>query len=135
MTPQDIKAAYMAQKNVIYHQEKLQKLKDTDPVPHYYRNYWSINFQEHLREKHQREIHYQEDRIKEHQDIVDRVLAWAETAPKEIRQITRMRILDQEEWAEISLSICHSGVPNTAYMKLKRYMENEDPEQTAKGMS
>ena len=122
MNLQDIKSARTAQKEIIYFREKLEAVKSRDPMP-IYSMYWSMAAREHFLEKHAREIRMWEDRIQERQAIVDRVLDWAAGQPADIQKIVLLRAVELMEWPEISVKVCSSTTPNTAYMRLKRALE------------
>ena len=132
MTPEDVKKAYHAQQDILFCEAELGGMtrKYEDLRSYYLSHGWDPdNYLLRLDEgTHQRSVDSYKDRIRKDRDVIDPVLRWAETAPEDIQQIVRARVLDQMEWSEISLTVLGSGVPNTSYMRMKRYMLGEDPD-------
>lgn len=122
MDLKDIKAAYKAQReydsisgrlNQLYEQKiSIKALYMGGELPWY------------IEDKFKASEKVFSEQMANQKEIVDRVMNWAEAAPDEIQQIIRARVLFSKPWEEISLDILHSNVPNTAYMRLKRFLDS-----------
>ncbi len=71
---------------------------------------------------------YSDDQQDLNRQTISRVMEWASAAPETICRIVELRVLHLKSWADISMELFQSEEPNTAYMRLKRYMAREDPD-------
>lgn len=124
MDMKSIKAAYNAQRDHDETEQKLYVLHEQKAAAK--RFYMTDKLHWYMEKKYQDKEAKLNEQLAKDRMIIDRVLQWAETAPKEIRQIIHARVTDMKPWEEISLELFNSSVPNTSYMKLKRFVDSTD---------
>lgn len=122
MDMKSIKAAYNAQRDHEDFRGKLNQLHEQKTAAK--RFYMADELPWFIEKKYQVTEEVFIEQLTKDRMIIDPVLQWAETAPEEIRQIIHARVTDMKPWEEISLELCHSSVANTAYMKLKRFLDS-----------